>query len=238
MSEDALPPVCILAGGRGTRLGSITDDAPKPLVEVAGRPFIDWLLDQLRDEGFTHAVLLVGYRGGAIRAHVGDGARFGLSVRYSEDGPALIGTLGAVRKALPLVGLHVPVLYGDTYLEAPLRRVVEDHIESGADATMTVLHNRGAGDTSNAIVREGNVIAYGKNPPPAGAEWIDYGFSVLRRDLVAGSGQADLADLMSASAAEGGVGAWKVTQPFHEIGTPDALVRTEEFLRRNAVRRT
>lgn len=231
MGGGLLPPVCILAGGRGTRLGSITDDIPKPMVQVAGRPFIDWLLDQMQDEGFTEAVLLIGYKGDILREHVGDGSTFGLSVRYSDDGPTPIGTLGAIRKALPLLGADVPVLYGDTYLTVPFRDVVAAHTSSSAEATMTVLRNRGAGDASNAVVVGDSVIAYGKNPAPEGADWIDYGFSVLGRALVERSSSADLADLMNAAAAAGRVRAWPATEMFHEIGTPESLRSTEAFLR-------
>ena len=232
MSAAALPPACILAGGRGTRLGTITDGLPKPMVQVAGRPFIDWLLDQMRAQGFTEIVLLVGYRGDAIRAHIGDGSAFGLSVEYSDDGLSPVGTLGAIRQALSLLGEDVPVLYGDTYLAAPFRDIVEAHQAGSAAATMTVLHNRGAGDASNAVVANGMVAAYCKQPPPPGAEWIDYGFSVLGRDLVEASTQSDLAALMEVATRAGLVRAWPATEMFHDIGTPEALRKTEEFLQR------
>lgn len=229
-SSTGLPPVCVLAGGRGTRLGSLTDDVPKPMIEVAGRPFIEWLLLQLRDAGFREAVVCIGYRGEMIRDHLRTGSHLGLSISYSDDGPTLIGTLGAVRKALPLLGDPIPILYGDTYLQVDFAEVVREHTQSACLATMTVLKNEGAWDTSNALVSGGRVVSYGKNPPPAGAEWIDYGFSVVNAQAIWESTEADLADFMSPAARSGGVSAFGVDDRFYEIGTPRALAETEAFL--------
>ncbi len=231
MRQAPLPPLCLLAGGRGVRLGSLTDDVPKPLVEVADRPFLDWVLVQVKEAGFERVVLCVGYKGSAIRSHVGDGGQFGLEVTYSDDGPQLVGTLGAVRQALPLLGDPVPVLYADTLLPIDLASVVRGHSPADARMTMTVLHNSGRWDTSNAVVGERRVIAYSKAPPPPGAEWIDYGFCVINRDVLAASHDSDLASVTSALAKENGVAAWPVTEPFHEIGTPQSLAATERWVR-------
>ena len=231
MSVPALPAVCILAGGRGLRLGSLTTDLPKPMLQVAGRPFIDWPLQQLRSQGFLEVVLLVGYRGEVLREHVGDGSRFGLRVAYSDDGPTQAGTLGAIRQALPLLGDTVPVLYGDTYLDLDFPAVVQAHRRSDAAMTMAVMKNDGEWDTSNAVVSGDRVIAYGKNPRPPGAAWIDYGFSVVNAASVAASVDADLADLAAGLSAAGLVAAFPAKKRFYEIGTPKALDETDRFLR-------
>src|SRR5712692_2156565 len=111
-------PVAVLAGGLGNRLHAVTGDAlPKALVPVLGRPFIDWKLEGLAAAGTHRVVLLVGHHGGQIRAHVGDGRRYGLSVEYVEDGPVLLGTGGAVARALPSLADAFWVTYGDTLLE-------------------------------------------------------------------------------------------------------------------------
>ena len=99
MPADELPPVCILAGGRGTRLGERARDVPKPLLEVAGEPFLFHQLRLLASHGVREAVICVGYRGEMIRSRVGE-ERFGVRIAYSHDGPGLDGTLGAIRRAL------------------------------------------------------------------------------------------------------------------------------------------
>ena len=109
-------PVAILAGGLATRLQPLTDRIPKALVDVNGEPFIAHQLRLLRDSGIERAVLCAGYLGEMTREYVGDGARFGLRVEFSFDGPRLLGTAGAIARALPLLGEAFFVLYGDSYL--------------------------------------------------------------------------------------------------------------------------
>ncbi len=224
------PTVCILAGGRGRRLGQLTDDIPKPMLPVASRPFIEWPLLALRDNGLTRAVVCTGYREEAIQHHLKDGQSLGLSIRYSSDGPLPLGTLGAIRQALPLLDDPVPILYADTLLTLDFAEVIAVHRGDNRMATMTVLQNHGRGDTSNATVREGLVTSYGKDPPPHGADWIDYGFLVINRGVIARSSDSDLAPLLSNLAVTGDLAASIAVHPFREIGSPEALAATESWL--------
>src|SRR5947209_340791 len=97
-------PVAILAGGLATRLRPVTETIPKALVSVAGQPFLAHQLRLLHHAGIRKVVLCVGYRGEKIEKEFGDGSRFGLRLAYSFDGPELLGTGGALKKALPLLG--------------------------------------------------------------------------------------------------------------------------------------
>ena len=115
-------PIAILAGGVASRMRPRTDRIPKALLDVAGRPFIAHQLALLRDQDVTDVVLCVGHFGDRrSRTYVGDGRAWGVRVRYSEDGPALLGTGGALRQALPLLGETFFVMYGDSYLAVRLR---------------------------------------------------------------------------------------------------------------------
>ena len=96
--------IAILAGGLATRLRPITETIPKALVDVGGKPFIARQLSYLREQGISHVVMCIGYLGNMVREEVGSGERFGLKVSYSEDGPSLLGTGGALIKAIPLLG--------------------------------------------------------------------------------------------------------------------------------------
>src|ERR1043166_7174030 len=107
-------PIAILSGGLATRLRPITETIPKALVEIAGEPFLAHQLRLLRARGYERVVMCVGYRGEMIRDFAGDGRAFGLSVEYSFDGPTLLGTAGAILRALPLLGEAFSVVYGDS----------------------------------------------------------------------------------------------------------------------------
>jgi len=225
----ALPPVCVLAGGLGTRLGSKVADTPKPLLTIAGRPFLAWQLDLVASHGARRAVLCVGYRGEQIEQAMG--LRFGdIELRYRYDPPGLAGTAGAIRGALDDLGDRFLVLYGDTYLRIDYRAVADCAERSGKPALMTVLRNEGAWDTSNATF-DGRLVRYDKRTPTPDMSWIDYGLGVLEPaalELVPDA--ADLADVYGALSARDLLAGYPATERFYEIGTPEAFAETERFL--------
>jgi NDP-sugar pyrophosphorylase family protein len=226
-----LAPVCILAGGLGSRLGDAVADTPKPLLPVAGRPFLFHQLELLRRFGAQRVVLCVGYLGSQIQDAVGDGSAFGLDVHYSEDGPIQIGTAGAVRKALPLLGERFLVLYGDTYLRIDYADVDRHAAACGQPALMTVLRNDGRWDTSNAEFADGRV-RYDKFVPDPSMRYIDYGLSVLTRDALelTDPSASDLATVFTQLSAAGRLAGYEATERFYEIGTPAALAEAAAFL--------
>lgn len=130
-------PVAILCGGRGTRLGALTQSTPKSLVDVGGQPFILHQFDLLRAQGYRDVVLLTGHLGERIRAVLGNGATIGMRIRYLHDGPHLLGTAGAVRHALPGLGEEFFVLYGDAYLTCDYREFERVFRQSGVVALLT-----------------------------------------------------------------------------------------------------
>ncbi|HYM55931.1 MAG TPA: NTP transferase domain-containing protein [Solirubrobacteraceae bacterium] len=232
MKPAALPPVCILAGGLGTRLGRHVRDVPKPLLEVAGEPFLLHQLRLLAAHGASEVVLCVGYRGELIESLIG-GDRFGLRIRYSFDSPGLDGTLGALRRARPLLGERFLVLYGDTYLRIDYGALARAWSESGLPAVMAVLRNRGLWGASNAIYRDGLVVGYDKHEPVPAMEWIDYGLGGLESAALdrVPSSEHDLAQLYRGLAADGELLGFEADERFYEIGTPAALAEADAFLR-------
>ena len=245
----------VLAGGLGTRMRPWTETVPKILLPVAGRPFVDHQLRLLAARGVTEVVLCIGYRGGMVRDVVGDGAAWGLTVRYVDEGPDLRGTAGALRLALD-AGCLAPdflVTYGDSYLPVAHRPVLRA-LRAGAaggdapepvDAVMVVHRNRDAWDTSNARYRAGRVELYDKGADAATRarerlEHIDYGLAALRRDVVAREvppGEvADLADLYHRLSVAGRLRGHEVARRFHEIGSPGGLADLEKLLLRREQR--
>jgi NDP-sugar pyrophosphorylase family protein len=227
-------PAAILAGGLATRLRPITQTVPKALVEVAGRPFLDHQLALLARHGVRRVVLCLGYLGDQVEAHVGDGRRFGLEVRSSHDGDRLLGTGGALRRALPLLGEAFWVLYGDSYMDIDYGAVLGHFSNRDLLGLMTVLRNDNRWDSSNAVFRDGRLLCYDKRRRRPDMTHIDYGVSLLRRSAVeriAPGQAADLAELYSALVAEGTMDGYEVTQRFYEIGSPQGLAETAAYLR-------
>jgi len=128
----------VLAAGRGTRLAPLTTTIPKPLAPVGGRPFLEHILAFLHAGGVREVVINLHHLGHLIEQHVGDGRRFGLSVRYSWEDP-ILDTGGGIKHAEPLLaGEPFVVVNGDSLLELHLEEVVEAHRARGAIATLVV----------------------------------------------------------------------------------------------------
>ena len=231
MSEQPPAPVCILAGGRGTRLGPRSREVPKPLLEVAGEPFLIHQLRLLAEHQVREVVICVGHLGEMIESRIGT-ERFGVRIAYSHDSPGLDGTLGAIRRALPLLPGRFLVLYGDTYLRIDYQSVSRAWCASGLLALMVVLRNEGRWERSNALYENDRVVAYEKQSPRSDMAWIDYGLGGLTAaafDRV-GDDEGELAVLYSALARSGQLFGYRASQRFFEIGTPAALEETEVFL--------
>ena len=236
MKDLASTPVLILAGGKATRLGEVTKTIPKALVPLAGKPFIDHQFAGLHAQGVREVVMCVGHFADQIREHVGDGSKFGLKVSYSDDGPILRGTGGAVRRALPLVGSGCFVLYGDSLLDVDYAQVFAA-MPLNALGLMTVFRNENSYDKSNVVWRNGRLLRYSKRDATPDMTHIDYGLSLLRRaaiERIPADRPTDLAELYSALVGSGEMVGFEVTKRFYEIGSPAGLKEAEEFVLRRA----
>jgi N-acetyl-alpha-D-muramate 1-phosphate uridylyltransferase len=225
-------PLAILAGGLATRLRPLTQTIPKALVVVAGKPFICHQLEYLYEQGVRQVVLCVGYLGEMIESEIGDGSRFGLDVSYSPDGSALLGTGGALRQALPMLGRNFFVLYGDSFLPVDFRPVEKAFFASKKLALMSILENNGRWDKSNVDFRNGELLEYNKISPRPDMSFIDYGLSVLSSGAFDKypDGQAfDLAELYQELSLDGHLAGYQVFKRFYEIGSHQGLAETEDY---------
>jgi MurNAc alpha-1-phosphate uridylyltransferase len=232
-ARSGLLPVAILAGGLATRLRPLTETIPKALVEVNDRPFIAWQLDWLREQGVSRVVVCAGYLGERIRDVIGDGRDYGLHVEWIFDGPTLLGTAGALKRALPLLGGPFFVLYGDSYLPIAWRPVQDAFVASGQPALMTVYRNVGQFDRSNVEFADGRIVVYDKTQMTPRMDHIDYGLGILAPSVfeaVADGQVADLAGLYSGLARAGRLAAYEVHERFYEIGSFEGLEATRAFL--------
>jgi NDP-sugar pyrophosphorylase family protein len=227
-------PVAILAGGFGTRLRPATEKIPKALVSLAGQPFLAHQLALLRTAGIRKVVLCVGYLGEMIEAEFGDGSRFGVELSYSFDGPALLGTGGALKKALPLTGTKFLVLYGDSYLPTDYAGPVRAFAASGKLALMTVFKNDDRWDSSNVWFEGGEIRSYDKENRTPKMKHIDYGLGVMRAEALGpwpGDRPFDLVDVYQGLIGRRELAGYEVQQRFYEAGSPQGLAELDAMLR-------
>jgi len=233
-----LMPALILAGGYATRLRPLTEHIPKALIDVAGRPFLWHQLQLLKRHGIRCVVLAVGYLGENIRERFGDGSEVGVELQYSFDGPSLLGTGGAIKKALPLLTERFFVLYGDSYLTCDYGSVENAFIQSNLPGLMTVYRNEGLFDNSNVEYDGVRILRYDKKNRTPAMRHIDYGLGAFHAKAFASIPDAtrcDLADVYQDLLRAGRLAAVEVHERFYEIGSPEGLRETTDFIRRRGV---
>ncbi len=234
MPASAAPlPVALLAGGMATRLRPITEKIPKLLVEVAGEPFFSHQLRLLKQNGLTKIVLCVGYLGDMIVEQYGDGSKWGVEIQYSFDGEKLLGTGGALIRALPKLGDAFYVLYGDSYLPIDYQAVGRSFLDSGKLGLMTVFENHEAYDASNVWFEHGQIRLYSKKEKIPQMKHIDYGlglfkaaaFAACPRDAV-----VDLATIQTNLCTRGELAGYEMKERFYEIGSHAGLDELNRLL--------
>ena len=226
-------PVAILAGGLATRLRPMTERRPKVLLDVAGQPFAVHQIELLRRQGLTDIVFCVGHLGEQVEQALGDGRRWGVNVRYAFDGPTLLGTGGALRQALPLLGAAFFVMYGDSYLTCDYGAVAQAFRASGRLGLMTVVRNDDAWDRSNVAYAGGRIVRYDKRHPTPDMHYIDYGLGVLQArtfEAYPPETALDLATLYQDLLAADQLAGWEAPERFYEIGSPAGLEETRQYL--------
>jgi NDP-sugar pyrophosphorylase family protein len=226
-------PVALLAGGLATRLRPITEKVPKLLIEVAGEPFFSHQIRLLKKAGLTRLVLCVGYLGEKIVELYGDGSKWGVHIEYSFDGPTLLGTGGALIRALPKLGEAFYILYGDSYLPIDYLGCGDVFLRSGKLGLMTVYENHERYDTSNVWYENGQIKLYDKKNKVPQMHHIDYGLGLLRAHALDGwprDAVVDLAEVYKRLVAEKQLCGCEIKQRFYEIGSHAGLAELDALL--------
>jgi NDP-sugar pyrophosphorylase family protein len=233
--------VLVLAGGLGTRMRPRTADLPKALLPVAGRPFAEHQVELLASHGVQDIVFSIAYLGRMICDTLGDGSRFGVRIRYVDEGEHLRGTGGAVRLFTDsgLADRDFAVLYGDSYLPIDYAAVWDAYAACGRPALMTVLRNHDRWDASNADLGEDGLVRYAKGAGhDSGFTWIDYGLSVVSARVVANllprDTVCDLAGLFTHLGERSMLAGFEVHERFYEVGSEDGIADLEDLLTRQA----
>jgi NDP-sugar pyrophosphorylase family protein len=221
-------PIAILAGGLGTRLGIATQRLPKALVPVHGRPFVDYQLELLRQNGYERIVFCVSHFGDMIEQHVAQSAGDALDITYAYDGPQRMGTAGALKAALPYLGDVFSVIYGDSYLLCDYAAVERAFISSRKSGLMTVYRNDGDLAPSNVLYVDGKILGYNKAQPTPDMKHIDFGLSVFNRgalDEVHTDRPTDLADVFQSLLFHDQLAGFETATRFYEVGTPEGIAK-------------
>jgi N-acetyl-alpha-D-muramate 1-phosphate uridylyltransferase len=232
MDSETLP-VVILAGGLATRLRPITEKTPKALLEVGGRAFLEHQIELLKRSSINEVILCVGYLGEMIEQRYGDGNSLGVRMKYSYDGPKLLGTGGAIKKALSILPEAFFVLYGDSYLPVDFQAVAAAFDERRKPALMTVFANADAWDTSNVWYQNGCIRLYSKKEKLPQMRHIDYGLMICRRGIFEkypDNLSFDLAVTLENLSRNEELAGYEMSQRFYEIGSPSGLVELDRLL--------
>jgi NDP-sugar pyrophosphorylase family protein len=229
-------PIAILAGGFATRLGKISKNTPKSLIEIKNKAFLDWQIQLLIEQGYDEIVMCISHLAEKIMLHIGDGKKYGVRIRFSMDGALPAGTGGALRKALPLLGENFAVIYGDSFLPIDYSAVEKKFIESNCDALMTVYKNENAHDRSNVNYSNSKIFDYNKFNANPSMQYIDYGLTYFKSEVFdspPGLEPFDLSVLFSNLSKSGRLSGFEVYERFYEIGSTSGLRDFRAYLEGN-----
>lgn len=228
-------PLAILAGGFATRLGELTKETPKCLIEINGRPFVDWQLDLLVKNGYSDFIFCVSYKSDIIQSYLGTGSDRGINIEYSLDGDTQLGTGGAIQKAIPMLGDSFGVIYGDSYLPINYFEVEQHFLNSESKALMTVYKNQNHLDGSNVEFYDGQIVDYEKRSQNKDMQYIDYGITLFRSETFqpwADQSSFDLSRVCNQLAKNKQLYGHEVFERFYEIGSIQGIEDFSHYLRK------
>jgi N-acetyl-alpha-D-muramate 1-phosphate uridylyltransferase len=223
----------ILAGGLGTRLRPYTNNLPKAMVKVLGKPFLEYEIRLLARSGADDFILCAGYLAQSIADYFGDGSKFGVKIRYSFEGDNLLGPSGALVKARPLLDEAFFVTYGDAYLSLDYNYAMSHFVSTGRLGMMVVFLNRNRFGRSDVVVKGSYVVKYDKRNQSEGMDWINYGVSFLKRsalDGIASGTKLGEEEFYGRLIERRELLAFETKNRFYEIGTPGSLSEFEKLV--------
>lgn len=231
----------ILAGGLGTRLTPVVHEVPKPMAQVAGRPFLAYLVDQVRAAGCTDVVFCIGYMGYMIEEYFADGSQYGLRFHYSHE-QQLLGTAGALALARPLIRSNpCVVLNGDSYCPVNLADLLAYHRMRQAHATIATTQ---VPDTTRygylEVGLDDAILHFREKAQTAGAGYVNAGIYALQLavlDLIPPAVSCSIEQDLFPRLAGYGLYAFRQVEPFIDIGTPASFATAQIMLPTLAQRR-
>jgi len=226
----------ILAGGRGTRMQPLTDNRPKAMIEFHGKPFLEYMIEMLREQGFTHVLLLLGYLPEVIVEHFGDGDRLGLAIDYSITEPDDL-TAHRIKVAHPQLDERFLLLYCDNYWPMQMDAMWARYEASGKPAQITVYANEDGYSRDSVIVDEdGTVSVFDRSRTTPGLSGVEISYAILERsvvDLLPEEDELFEQAVYPTLAERGQLGAFVTRHRYYSAGTLAKLPLTESFFARH-----
>ncbi|MCX5712320.1 MAG: HAD-IIIA family hydrolase [Candidatus Omnitrophica bacterium] len=227
-ATDYLRQAAILCGGRGERLRPLTDTIPKPMLPVNGKPFLEYLLEQLKDNGIKEVVLLTGYLGGQIREYFGNGERVGLTIKYSH-GPIEWETGRRLAQAKSMLDERFLLLYSDNFVPFDLKKSLRFNKEQDKLLTF-IVHPKDKGNIR--LGGDGQVIAYDKSRSSKGLDFVELGYMVVSKKVFDyyTCENPSFSDIISILVLKGQVSGEPVLSDYYSISDLERLKLAEKYL--------
>jgi len=230
----SLQQAVILCGGLGTRLRPLTDNLPKPMVMVNGKPFLYYLLEQLSEQGIVRFVLLTGYLGEKVSDYFGDGSQYGWSISYSK-GPTEWDTARRVWEARSQLDVQFLLLYSDNFVQFNLRKLKRLHKELGTPISL-LLAPKSKGNIK--VSKDGRIQAYDKTRSGEGFDYVEVGYMLVERDEILNDfpSHHDFPDfsfsaVLQKLAQKQKIAGLVVHDAYHSISDIERLALMSEYLR-------
>lgn len=223
----------ILAGGVGMRLRPLTNTIPKPMVLVNNRPFLEYLIELLKQKGITEIVLLLGYLYEKIVDHFGDGSNFGINIKYSI-GDVSFETGKRIKDAENLIQDHFLLMYCDNYWPLNLERLIEFHVKNQTAATVTVYTNKDGITRNNIYVdKNGYVVKYDKSRTDKNLNGVEIGFFIIDKkilDLMPKNNFSFEKVVLPQLIEKRQLSGYLTDYSYYSIGSLERISKTEKFL--------
>ncbi|RWO00410.1 HAD-IIIA family hydrolase [Mesorhizobium sp.] len=225
----------ILAGGRGTRMRPITLDRPKPMVPVLGRPFLEYQIEQLRQEGFERVLLLLGYLPHVVMDHFGDGSRLGLSIEYAVTRPDDL-TSSRVSNARHLIDPCFLLLYCDNYWPMRMERLWQRFCAAGKPGMITVYSNKDGYSRGSVILdADDNVTVFDRLRSTPGLQGVEISYAILTDlalELLPDEDTLFEEAIYTPLATQHRLAGFVSEHRYYSVGSIERLPATERFMRR------
>jgi D-glycero-D-manno-heptose 1,7-bisphosphate phosphatase len=224
----------ILAGGLGTRLQPLTDDLPKPMITVNGRPFLEYLIEMLKENGIKEVVLLLGYLAEKIKEHFGDGSRFGMKIKYSV-GDVTFETGTRLRNAKYLLNDSFLLMYCDNYWPLDLNKLMNFRNQKEVLSTVTVYTNKDKFTRNNMLVDdEFFVTKYDRSRTDKNLNGVDIGYFLMNKkvlDLMPNDNFSLSQVILPLLVERRQLRGYLTDHRYYSISTPERIPQTEQFLK-------
>lgn len=215
--------VFVMAGGRGVRLGALTETKPKPMIPIAGKPMLQHVLEALREDGFTHFVFSVNYLAEQIIDFFGDGRRFGVEVTYVKESEPL-GTAGSLSLLAEIPDTPMVVINGDLLLSVSVGEMLDFHSTSQSQITVGVKMLESTLPYGVVELDGGRIVKILEKP--VRRDFINAGIYVLEPGILKilkPSQKIDMTDIISALVETQKASAFPIHEDWMDLGTPGNL---------------